>query len=76
MYFTPFSWVCWAHIVAWEKKKEQKHEYSAILVCALGTDQKRIETKICQKFSGNSVELCVSVDAYGIGCGIVLDHFQ
>ena len=58
-----------------EKKKEQKHEYSAILVCALGTDQKRIETKICQKFSGDSVELCVSVDAYGIGCGIVLDHF-
>ncbi len=38
--------------------------------------KKRIETKICQKFSGNSVELCVSVDAYGIGCGIVLDHFQ
>lgn len=59
-----------------EKKKEQKHEYSAILVCALGTDQKRIEAKICQKFSGDSVELCVSVDAYGIGCGIVLDHFQ
>ena len=33
-------------------------------------------TKICQKFSWDSAELCVSVDAYGIGCGIVLDHFQ
>lgn len=65
--------MCWAHIVAWEKKKEQKHEYSAILVCALGTDQKRIETKICQKFSGNSVELCVSTHAYGVGRCTVLN---
>ena len=36
---------------------------------------KRELKRICQKFSGDSVELCVSVDAYGIGCGIVLDHF-
>lgn len=60
-------------MTAWKKQKEQKHEYPAILVRPLGTDQERIKAKIRKKFSWNPVELRVSTHAYGVGRCTVLN---
>ena len=69
-----FFWACWQLITGWTKQNEQKNEYETVLVCSVGINLKRIEKKVCKKFSGNLMELCLSVNAYGIGCCIILDY--
>ena len=36
--------------------------------------KRELKRKVCKKFSGNLMELCLSVNAYGIGCCIILDY--
>ena len=57
-----------------DAKEEQSNmeSDSAVLVCAVGTDEAGTEAKVCEELFGDIVEHCLSIASNDSCCNLVL----